>query len=167
MKKLYTATNLILIILVLSPILSLKANDVVTHKDSVKLRLEVEGVYAYGDGALIRLVEKGKDKYAMAMVIGGCEANAIVRTTEGVDFSRPLTYDLFDNIFEQTSLEIKFIYISKLEDGVFYAELHVKDGNKTVIIDARPSDSMNIALKIGVPIYCAKKVWEETKEELE
>ena len=143
------------------------ANNLDAPSDSSLLKLEVEGVYGYGGGALVRLNEEGDTNWVMSMVIGECEAIGILRSTEGVDFSRPLTYDLFISIFDKTSLEIQYVVISKLDEGVFYAELYIKDGDKIVIIDSRPSDSINIALKTSVPIYCNHDVWKRNKEKMD
>jgi bifunctional DNase/RNase len=173
-------TSLFLLILFLSPQLYSQSysgtNKATTKKVSLKsddlkpLELEVEGVYDYGigDSYAVRLVEKNSAKeWALIMIIGQCEATGIARSLYNQEFSRPLTYDLISSLFDLSSLKIKHIIITKLQDGTYYAYLVVNDNGKELQIDARPSDCMNIALKTGVPIYSNQKVWDDNKEKLE
>jgi bifunctional DNase/RNase len=132
--------------------------------------LEIEGIYDYGstESFLVRLIEKDGDKgEALDMIVGGCEATALARTKYDWEFSRPLTYDLFNSVFENSSLKLSHIVITKLEEGTFYAVLVVDDNGKEIELDARPSDSINLALKAEVPIYATEDVWNDAAEEIE
>lgn len=131
------------------------------------LELEVEGIYEYSESSsyLVRLIEKGvSNNYGLDMIVGECEATALARTMEDVAFSRPLTYDLFNSVFSETSLKLKHIVITKLYNGTFYANLVISDGDTIIELDARPSDSINIAIKAGVPIFATRTVWMDAKE---
>lgn len=157
----------ILLLLVASLSISVAVGQ--NSKDKT-LQLEIEGIYDYGstESFLVQLVEKGSTKKeAMTMVVGGCEATALARTKYDWEFSRPLTYDLFNSVFENSSLKLSHILITKLEEGTFYAVLVIDDNGKEIELDARPSDSINLALKAEVPIYATEKVWNASKESIE
>jgi uncharacterized protein len=130
------------------------------------LELTVEGIYDYSIGSYAaRLCEKGGDKdWSFVMIIGECEATGIMRSLNDTEFSRPLTYDLFESLLSSSSLKMKHIIITKLEDGTYYGNLVVDDNGKELRLDARPSDCVNIALKTNVSIYANRKVWDDNKE---
>lgn len=82
--------------------------DTDTLKEDISddlIELEVEGIYDADMSALVRLVEKDSDnKWCLIMVIGECEATAMVRAMNEFESNRPLTYDLMNTIFTESSL---------------------------------------------------------------
>ncbi len=91
--------------------------------------------------------------------------------------SRPLTHDLFTQTLEAFGAVITHVVISRVEEDVFYAHLHLKAENeimekKIVSIDARPSDCIALAVRQEAPILFVKEVWDrqpdmsDTLEEL-
>lgn len=138
-----------------------------SNAQSDSLELSVEGIYdySYGGAYAVRLVEKDSSKdYSLVMIIGECEANGIMRSLNETPFSRPLTYDLFGGLLKSTSLTLKHIIVTKLEDGTYYGNLVIDDQGKEIRLDARPSDCLNIALETGVSIFANRKVWDDNKE---
>ena len=112
------------------------------------------------------LVLKSKNsKEILPLWIGVFEANSIALELEKVKKPRPLTYDLFKNIFDTLDIDVKKVYISQLKSGTFYATIDVFSNGKTHSIDARPSDAINIALRCKAPIYVSKEIFEKIKEE--
>ncbi len=89
--------------------------------------------------------------------IGPNEAAAIAMAQQGVAAPRPLTHDLFIATLLQLGTPLEAVRITRLEEGVFFAELVV--GAKAV--DARPSDAIALALRAGVPILLADEVLAE------
>lgn len=77
---------------------------------------------------------------------------------QGVEPERPLTHDLIKNLIAAFDRSLKEVRIVDLQDGTFYADL-VFDNDLRV--SARPSDSVAIALRVGVPIYAEESVLEE------
>ena len=71
---------------------------------------------------------------------------------------RPITYDLFDNVLKKLNTEIKEIFIEDIRDAVFLGQITLKQGNSTFTLDARPSDSIVMALGSNAPIYVSDKV---------
>ena len=89
--------------------------------------------------------------------IGPNEAAAIAMAQQGVAAPRPLTHDLFIATLIQLGTPLDSVRITRLEEGVFYAELVL--GEQTV--DARPSDAIALALRAGVPILLSDEVLAE------
>lgn len=89
----------------------------------------------------------------LPIVIGTFEAQAIVVSLEQLKIIRPLTHDLFYNFIQTFNIVVEEVLIYKYEDSIFYAKLIcVKDGEK-IEIDARTSDSLALAVRIGCPIF--------------
>lgn len=131
------------------------------------VEMEVKNIQTYYQGSyVIDLTKKGgKENWVLPVVIGDCETKSIVRTTENITSTRPLTYDLMLNIIQKLNATIDHIVITKLVDGTFYAIVTLKtaDGG-SIDIDARPSDSINLALKDKKPIYATQTVLDQAKE---
>ena len=105
--------------------------------------------------------EKDGTRY-LPVVIGIAEVNAIKMKLSGIKPPRPLTHDLLLQLVEQMGAKLTKVVIDKLQNNTFYAKLHVKraaDGE--LVIDARPSDSVALALRAEVPIFVAEEVLGE------
>lgn len=84
----------------------------------------------------------------------------------GAEKPRPLTHDLIDSIFKGYSIRVKQVVINDVQDTTYFAriylELHKDDLNHILEIDARPSDSLILALMNNVPVYCTREVLSKT-----
>ena len=87
--------------------------------------------------------------------IGQPEAEAIVMELQSVSRERPLTHDLVKQIVLGLGASVRRIVISRVERGTYYAELQLQRGDQLVSVDARPSDSIAIALRTGAAIFAA------------
>lgn len=101
------------------------------------------------------------------VVIGAAEAQAIAMAIEGVKPPRPLTHDLFAAMGHAFGIRPVEVMIYKFQDGVFYSEITFTDSERSVVIDARTSDAIAIAMRYGTPIYAAREVVDETGFELD
>ena len=98
----------------------------------------------------------------LPVVIGIAEVNAIKLKLSGIEPPRPLTHDLLLRTIEELGAKLKEIQIDKLENNTFYAKLVlVRNGSGEIKVDARPSDSVALALRAGAPIYVAEEVIHE------
>ncbi|MBH09321.1 MAG: hypothetical protein CMG74_03025 [Candidatus Marinimicrobia bacterium] len=98
----------------------------------------------------------------LPVIVGSYEAQSIALAIESVDTPRPLTHDLICDIINHIKIEINSVKINSLEDGVFLAEITMKNveiGEE--MIDARPSDAIAIALRMNIPILIAPDVMKE------
>ena len=106
---------------------------------------------------VLLLREATGDRY-LPIWIGQTEANAIILEQQGVEPARPLTHDLFRDVIGALGRSLKEVRIVDLQEGTFYADLIF---DQDVRVSARPSDSVAIALRMGVPIYVEEAVLDE------
>ena len=99
--------------------------------------------------------------------IGQPEAESIVMHMHNVKRSRPLTHDLVRSLIVGMGAQLRRVQITRVEKSTYYAELHVQRGTELVHIDARPSDSIAVALRLSAPIYAAESLLVEPGEETE
>ncbi len=90
--------------------------------------------------------------------IGVHEGNAIALEMQGEKFPRPLTHDLIVNMLKELGASIEKIVISDLKENSYYAIIYLLVGGRTIEIDARPSDSLALAVRVKCPIFIADKV---------
>ena len=99
--------------------------------------------------------------------IGQPEAESIVMQIHNVKRARPFTHDLCRNLILGLGATLRRVQITRVEKNTYYAELHLdRDGN-VVRIDARPSDSIAIALRLDAPIFASESLLMEQEEETE
>lgn len=107
---------------------------------------------------VIVLKERGGNRF-LPIIIGISEVTAIKMKISGIQPPRPLTHDLLGNTIGQLGASLVRIVINKLEFNTFFAKLVLKtrDG-KLEEVDARPSDSIALALRADAPIFVADEV---------
>lgn len=95
-------------------------------------------------------------------------AAAITMFMHGVKKPRPLTHDLIVSILAGLDITVTKVVINDLRNDTFYARLYLNQENElgrhVAEIDARPSDSIAIALQQRCPIYVAQKVWDASED---
>jgi len=110
---------------------------------------------------LVILKEKN-GKRILPIVIGLNEASAIKLKISGFEPPRPLTHDLLYNTICQLDAKLEKIIIDKLHQNTFYAKLVLKQDGKTKVVDARPSDSIALAVRSNAPIFVEEEVLEKS-----
>ena len=110
---------------------------------------------------------------ALPIYVSYTQAESIMNGLHGKRFHRPLTHDLFIQVINLLGGAIKKIVIDDLVDGIFMAKLYIeyyKEGKaEELVVDARPSDCIALAVREGCDIYVAEKVLREagrSKEEM-
>ena len=96
--------------------------------------------------------------------IGPAEASAIAMELAGLNMKRPLTHDLLRTIIDGLGAKVMKVVVSDLIGQTFYAEIYLQHENSLVKIDARPSDSIALALKAKAPIFVSKKIFAFDEE---
>lgn len=98
--------------------------------------------------------------------IGPGEASAIAMELAGMKFSRPLTHDLFASVITGLGGALQRVMITKVVDNTYFAELIIQRNAELISIDARPSDSIAIALRMSAAIFTTEDLLENTSIEI-
>jgi bifunctional DNase/RNase len=112
---------------------------------------------------IVVLKAKDDEETVLPIWIGIFEADSILRQLQNVELPRPMTYELMKNVITQMGGVVDKVIINDLRDSTYYAEVHVLQGNNLLIIDSRPSDAINIALRFSAPIFVEESVLEKSK----
>lgn len=97
--------------------------------------------------------------------IGPNEAGVIALELSGMAYKRPLTHDLLRSIMNGFNAELQKIVVSSLKDNTFYAKFYIQASESEIIeIDARPSDSIAMALKMNAPIFVSEELEDSLVE---
>jgi bifunctional DNase/RNase len=113
---------------------------------------------------VIVLRERGGDRL-LPIWIGQAEAESIVVHMHQMKHSRPLTHDLCTQLIEQLGGTLTRIQITRVSKNTYFAELHIERDGALVRVDARPSDSIAIALRMQAPIYAADDLLLSAEED--
>ena len=128
-----------------------------------KVGLEIIGM-TYSEsttGAYVLILGDKNSNRRLPVVIGGNEAQSIALGLERQKSARPLTHDLFLKFADTFHIKILEVVINRFRDGVYYAMLVCQQGNELVMIDARPSDAIALAVRLNCDIYAYESVMEE------
>jgi len=99
--------------------------------------------------------------------IGGSEAMSISTHLEGERPPRPLTHQLLADTLAALGAVLEAVHLTDLREGTFYAELHLLQGDREVIVSARPSDAIALAIRVGdVPLLVDEALFERVAIEL-
>ena len=111
------------------------------------------------------LLQEIEGNRVLPIWIGPMEASAIHSELMGKKYQRPLTHDLLVTIIESLRGKISRVVITDLKDSTFFASIYLDAGSGAVAIDARPSDSIAIALRSHAPIFIIDKLFEKSAAE--
>ncbi|MCG8474460.1 MAG: DUF151 domain-containing protein [Cytophagales bacterium] len=128
-----------------------------------KIKLDILGLSSSQSqsGSFALVLGEVDGKRRLPIIIGMFEAQAIAIEIEKIVPNRPMTHDLFKSFAEGYDFKVLEVYISQLNEGVFYAKLICSKGNGVVEIDARPSDAIAIGLRFGAEIYTSESILNE------
>ncbi|PJZ70085.1 bifunctional nuclease [Leptospira perolatii] len=101
------------------------------------------------------------DQRVVPIFIGPLETHSITSVLEGTKPPRPMTHDLMTILLTTLGIQIVKIAIEEIIDNTFYAKITLRKDEELIVLDARPSDSIALALRASAPIFLAKKVIEE------
>lgn len=125
----------------------------------------VKGVMPTSNGCAVFL---GTDQKTFVIYVDQSIGETIQRAVDGEQAQRPLTHDLMLTLLDGLCAEVERVVINHVDQGTFHARLIVSMenelGHKIIEIDARPSDSIVLALASGKPIYVANSVIESVDD---
>lgn len=140
--------------------------DIDIYEDFEEIRVkDVYIVDAFTDPTPVVLLED-IEKNMLPIYIGHLEALSIGNVLKNVSPPRPMAHDLMVNIFDRLDIKIEGVLIDEKVDKIYYARLLIRKDNSVIQFDARPSDCIALALRVGAPIRVRKKVLESSEIEM-
>lgn len=103
----------------------------------------------------------------LPVIIGASEAQAMVIELKGIVPPRPLTHNLFASVLEILGVKLMRVLIYKVDNGVFYSYLYMKEDETILRIDARTSDAVALALRMNAPIFIYEDILEAERMKTE
>lgn len=110
---------------------------------------------------ILMLTELDGDR-SIPIFTGAHEAQSIMLAASSEQTRRPMTHQLMAAMMNEYGLTLREVTIDRVEEGIFYATLHVTDGFNEKQFDSRPTDAVTLALLMGCKIMVDEKVIEET-----
>ncbi len=123
----------------------------------IKVRVQSLGLDQNTKSPVVILQEHEGER-VLPIWIGPAEASAIAMELAGMKFSRPLTHDLFPSIIGGLGGRLTRVLITRVQDNTYFAELVIQRGEEVFTIDARPSDSIAIALRTRADLYAGEEL---------
>ncbi|HVH12777.1 MAG TPA: bifunctional nuclease family protein [Longimicrobium sp.] len=118
----------------------------------IKVRVQSLGLDQNTKSPVVILQEDGGNR-VLPIWIGPAEASAIAMELAGMKFPRPLTHDLFPLLIRGLGGTLTRVLITRVHDNTYFAELVITRGDEVFTVDARPSDSIAIALRTRADLF--------------
>ena len=136
--------------------------------DRIKLVIMGISYNPVRSGAFALLLADEEGEKRIPILIGASEAQAIGIKMQGVIPPRPMTHDLFCSLGQAFGIQLEEVFIYRFEDGIFSSEMTFRDREgKEAVLDARTSDAVAIAVRVGAPIYTTPEIMERAGLSLE
>ena len=115
---------------------------------------------------LLLLEEVGGDR-VLPIFIGAPEATAIAYALQNIETPRPMSHDLLGNVITALGARLFAVEITHLVDNTFFAHLRLLREGKEILVSARPSDAVALALRVGAPLLVSDELMNEEGQVLE
>jgi len=129
--------------------------------------VRVTGLVRDQRGSPVVLLAAEDEEKVLPIWIGHAEGIAIELHIKGEKFERPLTHDLLRTTLESLGASVARVAVTELRENTFYAKIYLERENEVYVIDARPSDSIALALKTGAPIFVAHDVLANNRRSIQ
>lgn len=103
----------------------------------------------------------GGDGRRLRIGVGDAEATALAFSLQGHEFPRPMTYQFAAALVEAAGSAVRSVRVTHRTDGIYYAQVMLRGG---ALVDARPSDALNLAATIQAPVYVAAALLDQPAE---
>jgi bifunctional DNase/RNase len=115
---------------------------------------------------LLLLEEVGGDR-VLPIFVGAPEATAIAYALQHIETPRPMSHDLLGNVISALGARLFAVEITHLVDNTFYANLRLLREGKEILVSARPSDAVALALRVGAPLLVSDELMNAEGQVLE
>ncbi len=110
---------------------------------------------------IILLREKDGDR-VLPIWVGAAEGDALALQLASEQMPRPMTADLMARLLEASGTRVEHVAVSRLVEQTFYASIAVETAGRREELDSRPSDALNLAARVGAPIFVHEDVLAES-----
>jgi len=116
---------------------------------------------------IVLLKETAGRGRVLPIFIGGPEATAIALALDGVETPRPMTHDLLVTLLGELGARLERIVVTDLQEGTFFADLHLQTPTGPKVVSSRPSDAIALAVRVGAPLFAEEHVVDEAAAPVE
>jgi bifunctional DNase/RNase len=131
----------------------------------VEVRVQSLGLDRSTNTPVVILQESSGER-VLPIWIGPGEASAIAMQLADMEFARPLTHDLLVSVLGGLGGELRKVVITRVEQSTYYAELIIQRNGEVITVDARPSDSIAVALRMDARIFAQDDLLERASIEV-
>jgi RNA polymerase sigma factor (sigma-70 family) len=138
-------------------------------EEQAKQETEAEGTFGQTDPNLLRIVllKEMNGERVLSIWIGPAEGDFLAMHLLQQEAKRPMTYDLLRTLLTLGDMTMEQAVIARLHENTYYSNLTVKTPTTTAEVDCRPSDAINLAVRLGVPIFVAEEVMDQAGKPLD
>ncbi len=130
------------------------------------IEVEVHGVSLDLNNTPVLLLKEREGERVLPIWVGPIEASAITYAVRREPFERPLTLDVIKRIVDALGAQVERVIITEMRNNTYYANLVLSRDGSLISIDARPSDSVAIAIHTNAPIYADDALMDEQGKEI-
>lgn len=111
----------------------------------------------------IVILQDREETTILPIWIGIFEANSIAIELEHIEIPRPMTHDLVKTILDNLSVVMEKVVVTDLRESTYYAEIFLRRGDETIVVDSRPSDALALAVRTGARILVVDGVVQKSR----
>lgn len=130
--------------------------------DTVRLRVIGITYTQIENGMYAMVLEDEESSLRIPIIIGYTEAQAIESAMQKTPTKRPLPQDTTATLLRAFDIELESVIIRLNEDGIFTADLNLTGHSQMHTIDARSSDAIALAIRMGAPILTSRELIEKS-----
>lgn len=131
----------------------------------VEVRVQSLGLDRTSNTPVVILEEVGGER-VLPIWIGPSEASAIAMQLADMKFARPLTHDLLVSLMSGLGGGLDRVLITRVKENTYFAEMVIHRNGDVISVDARPSDSIAVALRARARIFASDELLEDTRVEI-
>jgi RNA polymerase sigma factor (sigma-70 family) len=143
-----------------------RKEPIMDASELVELQVDSIKISLLNQSRVIMLHEVGTDR-VLPIWVGTWEGDAIALALAGRQTARPMTHDLALRLVESLGAQVRQVVINTINENTFYAEIMLAAGEQSYQVDARPSDAIALAVRVGAPIYAARAVIDRAGAQIE
>lgn len=128
--------------------------------DAIEVDLVGVRVELPSNNPIVLLREREGERF-LPIWIGPTEAQAIAFALQGIITQRPMTHDLMKVVLESLGARVERVEVTDLQEGTFFADLHLVTEHGSKIISCRPSDAVALAVRMGVRLFVHERILDE------